>query len=158
MSLVEIKQLKYEITRLEEERREMKLEGMSMKQLDGVEVEWEIKNLDKLKEGEEIEGPTFFVNNYKLRMYFIFRGLWNYFYLGRIKGEFDRNLGLDYVTHYRVVNANKQSYNESEYQEGIMNYQLKIGTKSEKIQSSYFRDVCLLRFYFGVNSNLVERF
>ena len=151
----EIKRLKDEITRLEEEQNEMKLKGICMKQLDG--VEWEIEDLDALKYGE-IEGPTFFVNNYKLRMYFIFRGIWNYFYLRRIKGEFDRNLGLAYVTHYRVVYINKRNYNESEYQEGIMNYQLKIGTKSEKIQCSYFRDECLLRFYFDVNCNLVERF
>ena len=151
----EIKRLKDEITRLEEEQNEMKLKGMSMKQLDG--VEWEIEDPDAFKY-EEIEGPTFFVNNYKLRMYFIFRGVWNYFYLRRIKGEFDRNLGLTYITHYRVVNVNKRNYIESEYQEGIMNYQLKIGTKSEKIQCSYFRDECLLRFYFDVNCNLVERF
>ena len=149
MSLVEIKQLKYENAHLEKEHDEMKCKVMSMKQLDG--VEWEIKNLDKLEEGEEIEGPTFYVNNYKLRIYYIFGDYWDYFYLRRIAGEFDRYLGLAYITHYRVVNANKRSYNESRYQEGLLNYPLKIGIKSEQIYSFYFRNESLLRFYFDVN-------
>ena len=149
MSLVEIKQLKGENARLKKEQNGMKRKGMSMKQLDG--VEWEIKDLYTLKYREEIEGPAFYVNNYKLRIYCISSGLWNYFYfyLKRIVGEFDRNLRLAYITHYRVVQVNKQDYNESLYEQGIMNYQLKIGTKSEEIQSSYFR---IQRFYFDVNS------
>ena len=146
----EIKLLKDENAVLKKEQNEMKCKGMSMKQLDG--IEWEIKNLIKLKDGKEVEGPTFYVNSYKLRIYCICRGLDKYFYLRRIKGEFDRNLGLDYVTHFRVVNINKRSYIESGYQEEIMNYQLKIGTKSENFKTNYFKSQSLLRFYFYVNS------
>ena len=153
MNLVEIKQLKDENVRLKEEQNVMKCK---MKQLDG--IEWKIKNLDKLKSDEELEGPIFYVNNYKLRIHHISRCSCNYFYLSRIAGEFDRNLGLAYITHYRVVNADKLFYNESEYEEGILNYQLKIGTESDLIQSGYFRDECLLIFYFDVNNNIVKRF
>ena len=128
-----------------------------MKQLDG--VEWEIKNLDTLKFGEVREGPTLYVNNYSLRIYYIHRGFGKYFYVRRIEGEFDKNLGLTYITHYRVVNVNQRNYSESEYQEGIIDYQLKIGTKSEEIKldilNGHPSDI-LLRFYFDVNSNLME--
>ena len=145
----EIQQLKDENSRLKKEQNkmdEMKLEGMSMKQLDG--VEWEIKDFDTLK-FQEIEGPIFYVNNYKLRIYLYirFRGIEvnHCFYLRRIKGEFDRNLGLAYITHYRVVYVNKRSYNESEYEEGIINYQLKIGTKSEEISYTLnkYSQICI---------------
>ena len=103
----EIQQLKDENACLKKEQDEKRCKGMSMKQLDG--VEWDI-NLDKLEYGEEIEGPTFYVNNYKLRIYCIYRGFWNYFYfyLKRIEGEFDRNLGIAYITHYSVVKVDKQ--------------------------------------------------
>ena len=53
------------------------------------------------------------------------------------------------------MNANKQHHNESGYQEGIMNYQLKIGTKSEEIHLNKiykYHPKRLLRFYFDVNS------
>ena len=158
MSLVEIKELKDENARLKKEQNEMKRKGMSMKQLEG--IEWEIKNLYTLKDGEEIEGPTFYVGNYKLRIYCIYGdfGILRHnpsFYIRRIEGEFDRNLGLAYITHYRVMNVNERSY-KSEYEEGIMNYQLKIGKKSEEIQSSYFRNRSLLRFYFDVNNEPVK--
>ena len=152
----EMQQLINENACLKKEQNEMKLKGMSMKQLEG--VEWEIRNLDELKYGKELEGPAFYVNSYKLRIYIISTGFDKYFYLRRIEGEFDRNLGLAYVTHYRVVYINKRNYNESEYEEGILNYQLFIGINSEQIQSSYLRDECLPIFYFDVNSNLVKRF
>ena len=172
MSLVEIKQLKDENARLKKEQNEMKRKGISMKQLDG--VEWEIKNLNKLKDGEELTGPTFYINHYKLRIYYIFGDYWDYFYLRRIAGEFDRNLGLAYITHYRVVDVNKRSYNESEYEEGILNYQLKIGTKSERFRNIYYRKETSLssrskscslhedsqniwlRFYFDVNNDSLK--
>ena len=158
----EIRQLKNEIARLKKGRNvmnDLKCKGMSIKQLDG--VEWEIKNLVKLQEGEEREGPIFYVNRYKLRIYvfIILRGITNNlcFYLRRIEGEFDRNLGLAFITHYRVVNVNRRNFNASRYQEGVMNYQLMIRTESEEIE---LYDYVLynysphnpLRFYFDINS------
>ena len=147
----EIKQLKTEIACLE---NRLRLEGKTMKQLDG--VEWEIKNIDSLKFDEEVEGPTFYINNYKLRIYYVFRGLCNNFnlYLKRIEGEFDSDLGLAYITHYRVIKVNKQDYSESECVEGTMNYQLKIGTKSTAFGIKHigmYRH--LLIFYFDINCN-----
>ena len=171
MSLVQMSRSQFEIQQLKEENVRMKIEQnemniikfkvMSMKQLDG--VEWDIKNLEKLKADEEMEGPTFYVNNYKLGIYFISRGFWDYlnFYLRRIEGKFDRNLGLAYITYYRVVNANEKNLNESECKEGIMNYQLKLWTKSEVIKSYIiykYPPSNSLRFYFDVNSNFVKRY
>ena len=161
MSLVEIENLKDENVRLEKEHNEIKCNGMSMKQLDG--VEWEIKSTDILKYDESIKGPTFYVNNYKLRIYCIFLGFWDYlyFYLKRIEGDSDTNLGLAYITHYRVIEVDEQDYSESHYKEGIINYQLKIGTKSEEMESyrvyRYFQKK-LLRFYFDVDSKPFEKF
>ena len=159
MSLVEIKQLKTENARLE---NRLRLEGKTMKQLDG--VEWEIKNIDSFIFDEEVEGSTFYVNNYKLRIYccacdFIGDNVCALnFYLKRIEGKFDRNLGLAYITHYRVIQVNKRDYNKSEYEEGTMNHQLKTGTKSEMFGNKYFITYqrLLLRFYFDVNSNPLE--
>ena len=155
MSLVGMKKLQDENARLKEEQNKMKRKGMSMKQLDG--VEWEIKQVYALKKNKVIEGPTFYINNYKLRIYFLFRGIANMrssFYLSRIEGEFDRNLGLAYITHYRVVNDDAINY-DFEYTEGIMNYQLKIGTKSEIIKPLCiygFVSDYLFRFYFDFNN------
>ena len=154
VQMSKIEHLKDEITCLKKEQNEMKLKGMSMRQLDG--VEWEIKNPDELKFGKEREGPTLYVNKYKLRIYYIGGIMNSYFYLRRIAGEFDRSLGFAYVTHYRVVIVKKRNYSKSVYEEGIMNYQLKIGTKSEKIKLNIVNDSptsILLRFYFDVNSN-----
>ena len=164
MSLVrfqsEIEQLKDENVRLKKEQNEMKWKIKTMKQLDG--VEWEIENILGIKYSDEIEGPTFYVNNYRLRIYYIIRrvlfGLAPtlHFYFRRIEGEFDKNLGLAYITHYRIIKVNTQDYSESEYKEGKMNYQLNIGTKSEVIKwrKIFFApNQCLLRFYFDVNSN-----
>ena len=155
MSLVEIKQLKDENACLKKEQNKMKCKIMSMKQLDG--VEWEIKIPNRLRDNEELEGPTFFVNGYKLRIYCTFRSIWNYFYIRKIEGGFDRNLDLDYITHYRVVNVNKRNY-ESEYQEGILNYQLRIGRESEKMLCMIDKDSPknVFRFYFDVNSEPLE--
>ena len=156
MSLVQISQSQSEIKQL----RELKWKIMSMKQLDG--VEWEIKVTGKSEIDGEIEGPTFYVNNYRLRIYCIIsRVLFGstcflHFYFRRIEGESDKNLGLAYITHYRIIKVNTQDYSESEYKEGKMNYQLNIGTKSEVIKwrKIFFApNQCLLRFYFDVNSN-----
>ena len=158
MSLVEIKQLKDENARLKKEQNEMKSKEMriTMKQLDG--VEWKIENLHSWIVAKEYEGPIFYLKNYKLRIYCLFF-FWNpHFYLKRIAGKFDKNLGIAYITHYRIVNVNERSY-ESKYEEGIMNYQLKIMTKSNGIMSDIsFGDLpnCLLRFYFDVNSECFQ--
>ena len=155
MSLVEIKQLKDENVRLKEEQNVMKCRGMSMKQLDG--IEWKIKLPIGSCYDTDIIGPTFFVNNYKLTIYCKYKGYYSYFYLRRIKGEFDKNLGLAYITHYRVVYVINKRIDKCEYQEGIMNYPLKSWTWSERIQCSYLRNECLLIFYFDVNSNHCEQ-
>ena len=42
-----------------------------MKQLDG--VEWEIENIWGMEIGDEIEGPTFYVNNYRVIIYCIIK-------------------------------------------------------------------------------------
>ena len=153
MSLVEIKQLKKENISLKKERNEMKCIGMSMKQLDG--VDW--KTIDELEDGEETEGPSFYINNYKLRICCILQRdrFWKYlsFYLKRIEGKFDKNLGKSYITHYRVIEVDEQDYSESDYTEGILNYQLKIGRKSDVIWGNHSTtEQYLLRFYFEVNS------
>ena len=81
-----------------------------MKQLDG--VEWEIENILGIKYSDEIEGPTFYVNNYRLRIYCIIaRDVFDntcslHFYFRRIEGEFDKNLGLASITHYRIIKVN----------------------------------------------------
>ena len=94
MSLARIKQLEVESVR-------MKWKARTMKPLDG--VEWNIRNVEQLKDGEEIEGPAFYVNNYKLRMYCILSNetfqKYFYFFLKRIEGDFDKNLGVAYITH-----------------------------------------------------------
>lgn len=162
-----LNQMRVEIKQLKHENTEMKWKIKSMKELDG--VEWEIRNIDKLTIGGEIEGPTFYVSNYKLGICCIIGSqYWKniYFYLKRIGGDFDKNLGLSYLTHYRVIRVNKRNYNESEYTKGRMNYQLKIGTKSREIEwyrnNRIYRYIqtqdqsLLLRFYFEVNSNPLE--
>ena len=79
------------------------------KHLDG--VEWEIKNLEQLEIGQIIEGPTFYVNNYKLKVYAtIHRQLcirMLKFFLKRVEGEFDRNLTEASVTNYRIIIVDK---------------------------------------------------
>ena len=152
MSLVEIKQLKTE-------NFEMKWKIKSMKQLDG--VEWEIKKIDGFKTYEETEGPTFYVNNYKLRIYRVYRytGYKSSFYLKMIEGKVDRNSGFSCITHYRLIQVYTRDYNESVYKEGTMNYQLKIGTKSEEFGDIYFITYpCLLKFYFDFNRNDLESY
>ncbi|KAI6658034.1 TNF receptor-associated factor [Oopsacas minuta] len=157
MSLIEIKQLK-------KEKIEMKMEGKIMKQLDG--VEWEIKNMNKLLVGIQIEGPEFSLNNYKLRIYCttvrIFGEENLKFYLKRIAGEFDNILGEDFITHYRVIIVNKQDYTKPYYEEGRMNYQLKIGVSDVMFLESAWEythyltanNSLFIRFYFDVNNSV----
>ena len=152
MSLVQTSHFQSEIKQLKDLNTEMKWKIKTMKALDG--FEWEVKNIEKWKEVHEIEGPAFYVNSYRLGIFIILsRGIL-YFYLKRTEGEFDKNLGLAYITHYRIIIVNTQDYNESEYKEGRMNYQLNFGTKSEMIElQRHFYKHILLRFYFDINSN-----
>ena len=152
MSLVQIGQLNNENVRLKAEQNEMNWKVKKMKELDG--VEWEIENIDILSEVDSIAGPTFYVNNYRLRIHCVnsFWGNFN-FYVNRIEGKFDRNLGLGSITHYRVITVNTRDYCEFGYNEGTMNYQLKIGTNSEMIEWYKSSRHILLRFYFDVDSN-----
>ena len=151
----EIKQLKDENVRLKKEQNEMKWKIKTLKGLDG--VEWKIMNIDKCKYVEKIQGPTFYVNNYRLklyRVYYKYSSNKSRFYVKRIEGELDGNLGLACITRYRIITVNTRDYSKSEYEEGRMNYQLKIGTESEMIElQRHFYEHILLRFYFDVNSN-----
>ena len=156
MSLNTIKQLKKEKSLIE-------LKIMSMKQLDG--VEWEFQYND-MSLNNLIEGPTFYVNNYKLKLLIPRRtSLFRYFSGGirfsikRIPGEFDKQLGIVFITHYRVIIVDRQDYSNSHYEEGRMNYKLKIGESSEEF---YRNDTCVryltaddcisVRLYFDINT------
>ena len=126
----------------------------TMKQLDGVERE--IENPEK----QPKEGPTFYVNNYKLRIYtYIHKPL--RFCIKRIEGKFDKQLGKAAITHYRVIIVDKQDYRKSYYEDGPMNYQLKIGENSKVFCSIYdytwgsyiTADNCLsVKLYFIINT------
>ncbi|KAI6655571.1 Mitochondrial import receptor subunit TOM70-like [Oopsacas minuta] len=173
MSLIEIKQLNEGIQQLREENNSLKKkqteiqwEAKTMKQLDG--VEWEIKNIDKLPAESQIqEGPEFSLNNYKLRIYCTTTIVRRYggerlkFYLQRITGEFDNILGAAIITNYKVIIVNKQDYTKSHYEEGRLNYQLKIGVNSNDIYLESTWTSCLtankslfIRFYFDVNNSV----
>ena len=158
MSLVEIFQLR-------KENKELKWKVKTMRELDG--VEWDIKDIDKLKLDMEVEGPTFYVNNYKLRIYAIRRGslvIRNiYFYFKRTQGEYDFNLRDAYITHYKRIIVNKQDFNQSDYQEGGMKHQLIVQSKSEMFpytlsrrRSSTEVQSLFVRFYFNVNTKPLE--
>ena len=155
MSLVEIKQLREINTRLEENQNELIWKVKGMKELDG--VDWEIKNLDKLRKNTEIEGPTFYVNKYKLKIYFTyetwFLGNSICFHLNRIEGEFDRNLGESSLKHYRIILVNETDYNKSHFRDGPMCYQLKIGKSSNQIDIHQ----CSFQQYLTANNSLFLR-
>ena len=156
MSLVEIKQLR-------EINNELIWRVKGMKELDGVDCE--IKNVDKLEYDAEIEGPAFYVNNYKLKIYFTvhIRLISKYikFHLKRIEGEFDRNLGESYINKYRLILINKTDYKESYFSDGQMRHQLVIGNSSEEIivyEGWYHRryltadNSLFIRLYFDTNN------
>ncbi|KAI6655626.1 TNF receptor-associated factor 4-like isoform X2 [Oopsacas minuta] len=161
----QVDKLQIENTDLQREKKEMEWAGKAMKQLDG--VEWKIENLDELTEKQTfIEGPTFYVNNYRLRIYckYIVGGFGEkilQFYLKRIEGEFDDDLGQACICHYRVIIVNTQNYTKSHYKEGRMNFQLTFKMKSSNIftasplsHNSYLiaNNSLLLRFYFDINT------
>ena len=154
MSLVEFNLLR-------RENKELKWKVKTMKELDG--VEWDIKDINNLILDTEIEGPDFYINNYKLRICAIRSsryGRYLNFYLKRIEGDFDKNLGDAYITHYKRIIVNELDYSQSDYQEGKMAYQLIIQSKSIEISHYNFTILKLLksnqsllvRFYFDVNT------
>ena len=152
------------IKKLEKEKDQIEWKIMTMKQLDG--VEWEIKNPEKLALGQILEGPTFFVNSFKLIVCVIFekdtstfRRDCLYFFIKRIEGKSDKQLGMAYITHFRVIIVDKQDYAKSHYKDGSMNHRLKIGDNSEILYTEYINkkyltaDKSLLfRFYFDINT------
>ena len=164
LSLDRIDKLENENIRLKNKQNKMEWELKLTKHLDG--VEWEIKNVNKLVIGQTIEGPTFYVNKYKLKVYAtthqsIF-GMRMDFFLKRVEGEFDRNLTEASVTTYRIITVDKQDQKESRYLDGSMNYQLKIGSESRCFKeingfiidkhSTSQGDTFLVRFYFDINT------
>ena len=163
MSLVEVKHLREIITHLEGNQNELIWKVKGMKDLDGVDCE--IKNVEQSENKIETEGPTFYVNGYKLEIYFTIQPNWYgnsvYFHLERIEGEFDINLGESTLNHYRVILVNQTDYKKSYFSDGLMYHQLKIGKSSGKIQvfdSDSFSHGCLtaddslfLRLYFDTN-------
>ena len=158
MSLSTIKELK-------KEKSSIEWKIMTMKQLDG--VEWEIVNMGKFSIGRMVEGPTFYVNNYKLRIYVtnkinlycISNSL--HFTVKRLEGKFDKQLGIASITQYRVIIVDKRDNTKFHYEDGPMNYQLTIGENSEilytlpeQINNKYLTTdkSMLVRFYFDINS------
>ena len=152
------------IDKLENENIRLKWELKTVKHLDG--VEWEIKNVNKLETEQTIEGPTFYVNKYKLKVYAtphqLFLMMKIDVFLKRIEGEFDRNLTEASVTNYRIIIVDKQDHKKSRYLDGSMNYQLKIGSESTcfmKIDHFLYQkhstsqdNTLLVRFYFDINT------
>ena len=163
-SLDRIDKLENENIRLiKDKQNKMEWELKLNKRLDG--VEWEIENVNTLEAGQTIEGPTFYVNNYKLKVYatilrHLFPGMKMLnFFLERVKGEFDRNLTEAFVTNYRMITVDKQDYKKSTYLDGSMNYQLKIGSESRCFKQIHYSlystsqdDTLLVRFYFDTNT------
>ena len=165
MSLNEIQELNNEISRLKTEKYELYCDGKTMLQLDG--IEWEIQNVNNLKEGHEITGPTFYVNKYAIQIYLIptqheVYGITLKFALKRVIREFDSKLGKAYITQYRIVLLNGNDRNDSYMTHGEMNYCLKV----EKDHRIVFGEItcidyacCLtisgslmVRMYFEVDS------
>ena len=165
-SLDRIDKLENENIRLKDTQKKMEWELKLTKRLDG--VEWEIKNVNKLETGQTIEGPTFYVNKYKLKvcatLRLSFLGVRMNFFLKRVEGEFDRKLTEASVTNYRMIIIDKQDHKESTYLDGSMNYQLKIGSKSTCFKEingfiidkhlTAQDDTLLVRFYFDIYTQL----
>ena len=91
------------ISKLEKENIEMSWKLKTMKQLDG--VEWVIEKPYDIENGQRIQGPAFYVNNFKLRLFLRIEydpdlGYELHFSIKRIEGEFDRQLGIAFITHY----------------------------------------------------------
>ena len=140
-------------------------EIMTMKQFDG--VEWKIPC--NIASYPLIESPTFCINGYKLRLFvtysisslFLFRDF--KFSIKRIEGDFDKQLGKAYITHYRVIAVNKQRTTRPHYEERRMNFQLNIGEKCEfyRMDDSVLGrhsgedNYLTLRFYFDIDTGSI---
>ena len=138
---------------------------MAMKQMD--EIEWRIHRKDIARD-KWIESPTFYIHNYKLRLYAIRENSFFSrssrelkFSIRRIEGEFDKQLGKACITHYRVITVNNQDTTKPHYEEGTMNYQLNIGQMSQdfyEMNNSNYRkysagdNSLTLHFYFDINT------
>ena len=182
MSLVEVRELrseimhhKFEIQEQKNTIKKLEWKCRTMKQLDG--VEWELQNVDDISDHEVIKGPIFYINDYKFRLYLrysifdtCFTQSVNYpFFLKRLEGEFDKHLGeSSAITHYKIISVNKHDYTKSVYEEGEMDYPLKIGSKSANIDYHFSyakKRFCLtpnkslfLRFYFEINAPTMDNF
>ena len=182
MSLVEMRKLRSEMKQhkfesLEHRNIIIELEWKcrTTKQLDG--VEWELTNVDNIPEQEVINGPIFYINNYKLRLYLCYSIFdiclsqsVNYpFYIRRLEGEFDKHLReSSSITQYKIITVNKHDNTKSVFEEGKMNYPLKIGSQSANIDYHFSyskKQSCLtpnkslfLRFYFDTNTPAMDSF
>ena len=128
------------LNRIEKLENEKKIIEWTMKDLD--KFEWEFQ-FTAFSHFGQIDGPTFYINNYKLRLYIMRTNpqtklSYNFtprietsFSIKRIEGEFDKQLGIAAITHYRVNIVDIQNYKKSYVKNGPMNYQLKIGENSE---------------------------
>ena len=166
MSLNEIQELNNEITDLHREQHDLYCGGRTMMQLDG--VEWEIQNVNALKRGEEVAGPTIDVDEYALKIYLIIVHRVGYginlgFTLKRVEGQLDSMLGDEFITNYRLVLVNETDVSESITSQGTMSYDLKIGKYSDILKfgtitwTEYYScltadESLLVRLYFEVNS------
>ncbi|KAI6658037.1 TNF receptor-associated factor 5-like [Oopsacas minuta] len=161
MSLIEIQELREENKSFKKEKNEMKMEGKIMKQLDG--VEWEIQDIDKLTNNKKLEGPIFYVNNYKLRLFLIKQymefGVGLRFQLNKIEGRFDKNSENAYITNYRIICVNEQDITQSYSEDGQLDFELCNGKYSELFGyiSEFHSGITtskpfVIRLYFEVNS------
>ena len=162
----EILQIKDANNCLEENVTELKFETKIMKKLDGVNLK--ITNVNYMQENEYLRLNTFFVNSYKITAFCRYKAEGNstglHLCIKRINGNFDRNLGISYITQYRLIIVNQVNYEESKYREGRMSYQLQIGLKSHDIflpewdYSSCLAgdDSLCIRMYFDVNASPLE--
>ena len=157
MALSQIEEQKKEISDLRNRFVEKEWELKTFKQLDG--VEWQILNVDKLKLDQIVEGPTFYVNNFKLQVFVRnFSDLFLYSII-RIKGEHDKYLHAATITHYKLIIVDRTDFSRSFCQEGSMEYQLRSWKESEmfyyfKVYNDLTQDKnsILVRLYFDVNT------
>ena len=157
MTLSQIEQQGKEISDLRNQLAEKEWELKTLKHLDG--VEWEIQNVNELKVDQVIEGPTFYVNNFRLQIFVRnFPDLFLYSII-RIKGEHDKYLQDASITHYKLIIVDRTDFSQSFCQEGCMDYRLRSWKESEmfyyfKVYSNLTqdKDSILVRLYFDVNT------
>ena len=157
MALVLIEEQQKEINNLHKRLAAKEWEMKTFKQLDG--VEWEILNVNELKVDQVVEGPTFYVNNFKLQVFVRnFSDLFLYS-INRIKGEHDKYLQEATITHYKLIIVDRTDFSRSFCQEGSMDYRLRSWKETEmfyffKVYSDLTQDKSsiLVRLYFDVNT------